>query len=268
MRQQIDVAVLHQFANQPWFTDALAKVRHDLNRISFHDLDWEVQNLQDESTDLQSPLFETNADYLPRVVRSDRTDSSESVGLQSDLLLRAAVRLRRYDVLLLPVSVATLAWTRRLLSGIPRGSNTPVVGVFEQIQSAGMVDLLELGLADFVQTPIDAQELRARLLCAASRAPVRRSLQDSANRLPEKVTPVKSLQRFLSFRVENGKPVSFKEAKSSLITAFEREYVTDMLNMERGNVARAAAMSGKNRRAFWEIMRKHQISADIYRDGK
>jgi DNA-binding NtrC family response regulator len=54
-------------------------------------------------------------------------------------------------------------------------------------------------------------------------------------------------------------PASFREAKAQIITEFERDYVARLLCVCAGNVSEAARVAGKNRRAFWELMRKHGI---------
>jgi two-component system, NtrC family, response regulator GlrR len=40
---------------------------------------------------------------------------------------------------------------------------------------------------------------------------------------------------------------------------FERHYIERLLSECDGNVSRAARMAQKNRRAFFELMRKHEI---------
>ena len=52
---------------------------------------------------------------------------------------------------------------------------------------------------------------------------------------------------------------SFREAKKELVSRFERIYLEDALRKSNGNIARAARASGKPRRAFYELMRKHRV---------
>jgi len=52
---------------------------------------------------------------------------------------------------------------------------------------------------------------------------------------------------------------SFRVAKTKSIAQFERRYIQDLLLAYEGNVTRAAAAARKNRRALWELIRKHQI---------
>jgi DNA-binding NtrC family response regulator len=54
---------------------------------------------------------------------------------------------------------------------------------------------------------------------------------------------------------------SFQKAKQELVSLFERDYLEDALRRSDGNIAEAARASGKARRAFFELMRKHGVRA-------
>ena len=56
-------------------------------------------------------------------------------------------------------------------------------------------------------------------------------------------------------------PVSFREAKAR----FERAYVEELLIAHGGNISHAARDAHKHRRAFWELIRKHNIDASRFR---
>ena len=58
---------------------------------------------------------------------------------------------------------------------------------------------------------------------------------------------------------------SFRKAKARAVKDFERVYIERMLLLYQGNITRAAQASDKNRRAFWQLIRKHQIDASRYR---
>lgn len=45
--------------------------------------------------------------------------------------------------------------------------------------------------------------------------------------------------------------------KSDAIQRFERDFLSTMLRAHQGNITRAALAAKKNRRAFWELLRKH-----------
>ena len=58
---------------------------------------------------------------------------------------------------------------------------------------------------------------------------------------------------------------SFKEAKTKFIASFERNYIETLLLEHGGNVTKAATAAHKNRRAFWQLMRKHRINAKRFK---
>jgi two-component system response regulator GlrR len=58
---------------------------------------------------------------------------------------------------------------------------------------------------------------------------------------------------------------SFQSAKARLVSDFERHYIERLLARSGGNIAQAARSAKKNRRAFFELMRKHGIDAERFR---
>ncbi len=58
---------------------------------------------------------------------------------------------------------------------------------------------------------------------------------------------------------DSRRTLSFKEAKAESIRRFEVSYLTESLRACNGNIAHAAVRAQKNRRAFWELIRKHEI---------
>ena len=146
MRQQIDCAVLRLATHRQWLEEVLLAAEPALARIRVHHLEWEA------GQDLE-------------------TNPNDHVTLPVQALAQAAVSLRRFDLCLIPVSLDTLAWTRQALAMIPRGPFLPLVGIFQNLKSAAMQDLLELGLCDFVRLPLCADEFRARVLTCVSRVP-------------------------------------------------------------------------------------------------
>lgn len=55
--------------------------------------------------------------------------------------------------------------------------------------------------------------------------------------------------------------VSFKILKARVIAEFESGYIRRLLASNDGNISKAARAANKNRRAFFQLMRKHQIAA-------
>lgn len=52
---------------------------------------------------------------------------------------------------------------------------------------------------------------------------------------------------------------SFREAKGRFVTDFERKYIQQLLAAHHGNITKASQAAKKNRRAFWQLIRKHKI---------
>jgi hypothetical protein len=233
----------------------------------------------------------------------------------AQFLARMAMSLRRFDACLLPVSPATLAWTRTALSCAGDGLHTPLVGVARALKAAAVEDLLALGMRDFVRDPLCPEELRVRLdrvaggkrvagmaaplaapdtaahdrnaalpgslaaahhawpgpatpasaLCEPARhyAAVRPGRGDGRPRLPQDAIDHALLSIQAAPRIHPDEP--FRVAKSRVVDSFERDYLRTALSRHAGNVARAARASAKHRRAFWALMRKHDIDAAPYR---
>ena len=57
----------------------------------------------------------------------------------------------------------------------------------------------------------------------------------------------------------------FKVAKAKTIAKFEKDYITKLLHDHHGNITRAAQVAQKNRRAFWELIRKYRIDVQRFR---
>ncbi|MEO8368718.1 MAG: sigma 54-interacting transcriptional regulator, partial [Candidatus Solibacter sp.] len=66
----------------------------------------------------------------------------------------------------------------------------------------------------------------------------------------------------LDLPVENNTdPTSLRAAKGQ----FERAYIEEKLRSSGGNISHAAQAAGKDRRAFWELIRKHHIEVGQFR---
>jgi two-component system, NtrC family, response regulator GlrR len=57
-------------------------------------------------------------------------------------------------------------------------------------------------------------------------------------------------------------PESFQEAKNRIVEQFEKTYIKGLLLSNHCNISKSAKAAQKNRRAFWELIRKHQISVE------
>jgi two-component system response regulator GlrR len=71
---------------------------------------------------------------------------------------------------------------------------------------------------------------------------------------------------FLPRAVEETVPATkFRYSKALVIERFERDYIKNLLHRHKGNVARAAAEAGKDRRSFRRLMAKHDINRHEFR---
>ncbi len=57
----------------------------------------------------------------------------------------------------------------------------------------------------------------------------------------------------------------FQKAKAKIVAEFEKSYIQKLLLLHRGNISRAAEAAHKNRRAFFQLIRKHRIDANLFR---
>jgi DNA-binding NtrC family response regulator len=61
---------------------------------------------------------------------------------------------------------------------------------------------------------------------------------------------------------------SFQEIKAQMVEQFERTYLQSLLTAHQGNITRAAVAAQKNRRAFFQLLRKHGIDASNFKAGE
>ena len=58
---------------------------------------------------------------------------------------------------------------------------------------------------------------------------------------------------------------SLQEAKAKVVAGFEKAYIQQLLTAHGGNITRAAEAAQKNRRAFFELIRKHNIDVGKFK---
>jgi two-component system response regulator GlrR len=69
-------------------------------------------------------------------------------------------------------------------------------------------------------------------------------------------------------QLAQGTPVAepgFRQAKANVVTQFEKNYIQSVLRAHAGNITRAAVAVKKNRRAFWQLIRKHGIDVECFK---
>jgi len=68
-------------------------------------------------------------------------------------------------------------------------------------------------------------------------------------------------------RPEMQRQESLRQAKARMIEKFEKTYIESVLVAYKGNITRAAQAAQKNRRAFWQLIRRHQIDVQRFKSG-
>lgn len=62
--------------------------------------------------------------------------------------------------------------------------------------------------------------------------------------------------------------LSFSELKANVIAEFETKYIENLLIAYRGNISRAAQAARKERRTFFQLVRKYKIDVDQFRPSQ
>lgn len=189
-----------------------------------------------------------------------------------------ALSLLNYDLALIAVSPANLSWVRSQLHYARSYLNTPVLAIVQNLQPIAIQDLLDAGAADFIidhnlitELPIRVKLLQQRLKkpLRYESLPVATQLEAAENienhlLLKEDVVSLDAYTAAVASRyASGGQP--FQQAKNSVVQRFETAYIRAALVRNQGNITHAARTAKKHRRSFWELMRKHNIDADIYR---
>ena len=66
--------------------------------------------------------------------------------------------------------------------------------------------------------------------------------------------------------VSSAEEQSFRAMKSRVVQRFEHDFLATVLRAHQGNITRAAIAVKKNRRSFWELLRKHDLLTEAHRD--
>lgn len=240
MRERLDCAVLMIPAHDMWMRSFMQAHGNDLGGIALHPVD------------LAEPCY-------------------GGLGRASAASLRdGALALRRFDVCLLPVTPLTLGWTRLALANALGVLGTPVLGLTRDLRAAGLQDLLGLGMRDFIRDPATSDDLKIRVRqCVSGRPPVLFEAMSEPSHAAEDEAAVQASAAQDEPPMPRGRAAtgeSFRAAKARVVTEFERRYLRTMLRHHQGNISQAARAAEKNRRAFWQLMRKHEIAAEPYRN--
>lgn len=69
----------------------------------------------------------------------------------------------------------------------------------------------------------------------------------------------------LSRLTSDEKQESLQQAKARMVEKFEKTYIQGLLVAYHGNISRAAQAAQKNRRAFWQLIRRYQIDVQHFK---
>lgn len=202
----------------------------------------------------------------------------------ADISVLASSRLvlRRFDACVMPVSACNLSWARQVLSAATPSLHTPVIGLLERLTAPAIDDLYRSGMADFLRHPLCHEELRVRISRLVSHrtmspggssysgqpaAPLRVSESEAG------ATPYETGDHELeAFAIASATRCahtddSFASAKRKVVSRFEQAYLRASLAKSSGNITQAARRAKKHRRAYWALLKKHDIDAEPYRKG-
>lgn len=208
-------------------------------------------------------------------------------GTAAEALADPAMARGRYDAGLLYVDESSIRDWRTALAALAGRPPAALLVYAVGLRAPAVRDLMALGVADFVRPPFCPDELRARLdhalnrlapACISEHVPAYGAGRPGAPEPPvteseiafcdtildrsggelEAYAVAVAMQRATSRE-------SFRAAKCQVVARFERAYIRAALGRHAGNITLAARMAQKHRRAFWALMRKHDIDPAPYR---
>lgn len=182
-----------------------------------------------------------------------------------------ALNLLHYDLALVAVSPSNLSWVRSQLHYARSYLRTPVMAIVQNLQTIAIQDVLDAGATDFITNDNLSTELPIRVKLLQQR--LKKEQRYTSEPLTTELKVAESLEGGASLDAYTAAVASnyvshsqpFQQAKNSVVQRFETAYIRAALVRNQGNITRAARTAQKHRRSFWELMRKHNIDADIYR---
>lgn len=293
MRQQIDCAVLRLAAHQAWLEDVLSGATPALARVRLHQLEWEAgQDLDVNTTEVvtlpaqalaQAGISLRRFDLCLLPVSLDTLAWTRQAlamiprgpflplfGILKNLksaAMQDLLELGMTDFVRLPLCPDE--FRARVLTTVSRVPRPGTLREPEATYTAAGWSApkpqpnLQLSQSPQAQPMID----QAAEYSSGQRAQVFLSAKAQKVKLSRGVErqPHKNVSAFNSINHPTAQPSSFREEKNNLVSNFERTYITEALIKHSGNIAMAARASNKHRRAFWALMRKHDIAAELYR---
>ncbi|MCQ9617524.1 hypothetical protein L1889_13225 [Paenalcaligenes niemegkensis] len=210
----------------------------------------------------------------------------------SEQTLRAmAMHLMRFDACILLITHDNLVWARKSLMFAQSILQTPIFALVCNVKAAALNDLLKLGIVDFLRTPICIEELRIRIQMLKRNRHAAMALEEAVGGQYQALNPAfvgagqspEEDRLCATILHQNGATLeayaaavatryatsreSFQQAKAVVVARFEQAYIRAALGRSSGNIAMAARSVQKHRRAFWALMRKHDIKADVFKSA-
>lgn len=231
-------------------------------------------------------------DYT-EIIHYDPQQAADSYSAQ---LQQAWFRLPFYDFCVFFVDASSLSWARLALAQLQGLAKTPIFIKAHGLTALAIEDLLQLGAVDFFMHPVSRDEVRSRI-----RRQLRRLIEqplcqelDNKVKLPDSYylsampksrgnaltlhEAAKNYQVLLSngatleaFSMAvatrfSSSTYGYQAVKRRVLIAFERAFVHAMLSRTEGNISAAARLARQHRRAFWGLMKKHDIDPQTYKD--
>lgn len=159
MRETLDCGVLMVPPHHGWMLEWIGRHAQALGRLRLYPVHFDEKTLGGPASLALAPLAPS------------ASGAGAAMEVPAEVLSRLAIPLRRYDVCVLPVTPATVAWTRTALACARSQLHTPLLALARGLKAAAVQDLLVLGLQDFALHRACADELRARLSRLAEAMP-------------------------------------------------------------------------------------------------
>ncbi len=237
----------------------------------------------------QEGFYEGRVDLIPY-------DAQQGQQSQSARLQQAWFKLPFYDYCVFFVDLSSLVWARLCLAQLQGLAKTPIFLMVQGLSAPAIDDLLQLGAIDFFVHPVSPDEVRSRIRRHLRRLVEEPQCQELDNevKLPQSYylpampksrgnaltlhEAAKKYQLLLSdgatleaFSMAvatrfAGSSHGYQAIKGCVVASFERAFVHAMLSRTEGNISAAARLAGQHRRAFWGLMKKHNIDPQTYKD--
>lgn len=306
MRQHIDLAVLELDAHKAWLDDVFERLAPSLDKMKVHRLAWEyAEDLADEKANSQTqPAVRTDV-FMRTQVQLRRYDafllpvSLETLGWTRQALAGVP---RGASVPMLGIlhelrSAAILDLITLGLTDFETTKSCPQAFRARVINSVSKaprhLSLREPESADRRPRPISLPPMR-RLMQESPQSQLAYTLPNDPRSQasealiqpplpmgpkPSKVSNLSTAQGLNTKKTSCagcavqvsafGWPdLGFGPTKQRLVTLFERQYLKAAMLRANGNITLAASKSRKNRRAFWELLRKHGMATGVAMNGK